>query len=275
MTTSKHIKKPLRLVILLILLALSSALLYWSKQQNTDISARKLSYTNLEYHLQEKGKSETLRHIQRSFYSKNDQVTPEEFSDTLKFLREYQSKNNMDPDYGFVYAQLLRSMAKAYKDKNPNRYQDLLATSVLNFYASALLVETEIARCKDTAAQEDARKSLQKEYDIYRPEYDDLSPKYRRSIRNTLLGSKYHSLNRSPNPQHCRRGAQYMKKILESKQYETTSETTNTKTGVTVKMIESDIEPDYISDEIWRNNVNTIYNNVIQDLSTKPVTKEE
>ena len=66
-----------------------------------------------------------------------------------------------------------------------------------------------------------------------------------------------------------------MKKILESKQYETTSETTNAETGITIRMIESDIEPDYISDEIWKNNVNTIYDNIVQDLSTKPVTKEE
>ena len=274
MTHTKQKTNPLRLFILVILLCLSCVWFLWEKQKNTEQKIPEFNYKNLVTRIEEKGKQDTIAYIHDTFYKKKSDVSAQGLSDALRFLRTYQTKNDMDPEFGFLYAKLLRSSALSFKEKNPNRYQDLLATSVLNFYASALLVEAEVARCKDPLTQEKARSFLKNTYTLYRSHYNDLPKKYRESIRNTLSTSKYRGLTRPPNPIYCQNGARYMKKILETGQYAKTQKFTNKDTGVTVQMIESDIEPDYIPEADWKIIVENIYNKTIQDLSN-PIKEEE
>ena len=274
MTHTKQKTNPLRLFILVILLFLSCAWFLWERQKNTEQKTPEFNYKNLVAHIEEKGKQDTIVYIHDTFYKKDNDIPAQGLSDALRFLRTYQTQNDMDPEFGFLYAKLLRSSALSFKETNPNRYQDLLATAVLNFYASALLVEAEIARCKDPSAQEQARSFLENLYTFYYSHYGDLPRKYRESIRNTLSASKNHGLKRPPNPAHCKQGAKYMKKILETGQYTETEKFTNQDTGITVQMIESDIEPDYIPEADWKIIVEDIYNKTIQDLSN-PVKEKE
>lgn len=193
--------------------------------------------------------------------------TPQDLSQTLKFLQDRHVQSDMNPQYGFLYADILRRAVSPLKDSKPQDYTSAVATSVLTFYASALMVESQIARCADPTAGQTAQKRLHDMYEQYRPLYNTLPQELQEHILKTLPHSMNMALRQPPQASICKDGQQYMRNVLASKDYTETHKTTSENGAATITVIESDHAPEYIKNADWHEIVQKIYTAKIASLS--------